>query len=132
MTGFQSGFINVTIEPNHSVMLKSLAGSRLGICIAHAEGKFSLPYADSENIPVKYSYDVYPANPNGSPFAIGQRSVVRMAGIWQLCLIWNVPFIRRIGLIMPSYRENDEVSPWIEAFVNARKWIRKNKDKKVL
>ena len=42
---FESGFVNVTIQPNHSVMLKSLAGSRLGIWIAHGEGKFSLPYA---------------------------------------------------------------------------------------
>ena len=67
---FESGFVNVTIQPNHSVMLKSLAGSRLGIWIAHGEGKFSLPYAESEyHIPIKYSYDAYPGNPNGSPFA---------------------------------------------------------------
>ena len=25
----------------------------------------------------------------------------------------------------PSNRRNDEVTPWIEAFVNARKWVEK-------
>ena len=56
---FESGFVNVTNQPNHSVMLKSLAGSRLGIWIAHGEGKFSLPYAESEyHIPIKYSYEI--------------------------------------------------------------------------
>ena len=27
----------------------------------------------------------------------------------------------------PADRRNDEITPWMEAFVNARKWIEKNK-----
>jgi phosphoribosylformylglycinamidine synthase len=40
---FESAFLNVDIPENNSVMLQSLAGSRLGIWIAHGEGKFLLP-----------------------------------------------------------------------------------------
>ncbi|MCK4639317.1 MAG: phosphoribosylformylglycinamidine synthase subunit PurQ, partial [Bacteroidales bacterium] len=41
---FESAFINVDIHKNISVMLKSLEGSRLGIWVAHGEGKFHFPY----------------------------------------------------------------------------------------
>ena len=27
----------------------------------------------------------------------------------------------------PDERKNDEVSPWMEAFVNARKWVEENR-----
>ena len=120
---FESGFVNVTIQPNHSVMLKSLAGSRLGIWIAHGEGKFSLPYAESEyHIPIKYSYDAYPGNPNGSPFATAAicskdgRHLAMMPHLERSIYPWNWAYYA-------EGRSEDEVSPWIEAFVNARKWI---------
>lgn len=119
----ESEFINVTIQPNHSVMLGSLVGSRLGIWVAHGEGKFSLPYAESEyNIPIKYSYDVYPANPNGSPFATAAlvskdgRHLAMMPHLERSLYPWNWAYYA-------EGREEDEVSPWIEAFVNARKWV---------
>lgn len=119
----ESIFVNVTIQPTNSVMLKSLEGSRLGVWIAHGEGKFSLPYAESEYaIPIKYSYDVYPANPNGSPFATA--AIVSKDGRH----LAMMPHLERS--LTPSNwayyaegREGDEVTPWIEAFVNARKWI---------
>lgn len=120
---FESGFISVTIQPNHSVMLGSLAGSRLGIWVAHGEGKFSLPYAESEyNIPMKYSYDVYPANPNGSPFAAAAivsrdgRHLAMMPHLERSLYPWNWAYYA-------EDRKGDEISPWIEAFVNARKWV---------
>ncbi|MDE5612049.1 MAG: phosphoribosylformylglycinamidine synthase, partial [Odoribacter sp.] len=124
---FESGFVSVTIEPNHSVMLESLAGSRLGIWIAHGEGKFSLPYAESEyHIPMKYAYDAYPANPNGSPFATAAicskdgRHLAMMPHLERAIYPWNWAYYA-------EGREGDEVSPWIEAFVNARKWIEARK-----
>lgn len=120
---FESGFVNVTIQPNHSVMLGSLAGSRLGIWVAHGEGKFSLPCAESEyNIPMKYGYDVYPANPNGSPFATAAivskdgRHLAMMPHLERSLYPWNWAYYA-------EDREGDEISPWIEAFVNARKWV---------
>ncbi|HRI79461.1 MAG TPA: phosphoribosylformylglycinamidine synthase, partial [Cyclobacteriaceae bacterium] len=40
---FESTFLNITIPKNNSVMLGSYAGSRLGVWLAHGEGKFKLP-----------------------------------------------------------------------------------------
>lgn len=123
----ESEFINVTIQPNHSVMLESLAGSRLGIWVTHAEGKFSLPYAESEYaIPIKYSYDVYPANPNGSPFATAGivskdgRHLAMMPHLERAIFPWTWGYYA-------EDRTGDEVSPWITAFINARKWVEEKK-----
>src|SRR5699024_3462805 len=66
---FECTFTSIDIPENHSVMLKTLAGSRLGIWSAHGEGKFHLPYAENRyNIVGKYGYNQYPANPNGSDY----------------------------------------------------------------
>jgi len=120
---FESGFINVEIRENHSVMLKSLAGSRLGIWVAHGEGKFHLPYTKEKyHIPLFYSYDAYPANPNGSPHAVAAvcsedgRHLAMMPHLERSIHPWNWAYY-------PHNRKKDEVTPWIEAFVNAREWI---------
>ena len=53
---FESAFVNVTISETSSVMLQSLAGSRLGVWIAHGEGRFSLPMPiEHYNIALRYS-----------------------------------------------------------------------------
>ena len=120
---FESGFVNVNILPNNSVMLSSLAGSRLGIWVAHGEGKFNLPYEESKyQIPVKYSYSGYPANPNGSAYNAAAicsedgRHLAIMPHLERSLFSWHWAHY-------PADRKNDEVSPWIEAFVNARKWV---------
>jgi len=118
----ECGFTLVTVQENNSVMLSTLAGSTLGVWISHGEGKFSLPYSeDRYNIVAKYSYKDYPANPNGSHFNIAMmasdngRHLAVMPHIERSVFQWNWPY----------YVEGrvDEVSPWHEAFVNARKWI---------
>ncbi|MBL7887247.1 MAG: phosphoribosylformylglycinamidine synthase [Flavobacterium sp.] len=118
----ESGFTSVTIQENHSVMLKTLAGSTLGVWISHGEGKFKLPYEESKyNIVAKYAYEGYPANPNGSDYNTAMmcdvtgRHLVMMPHIERSTFPWNWAYY-------PKDR-NDEVSPWIEAFVNARLWI---------
>ena len=67
---FESAFLTVNIEKTNSIMLKTLEGSRLGVWVAHGEGKFTFPSTDENdfNIALKYSYDKYPGNPNGSQF----------------------------------------------------------------
>ena len=66
---FECTFVTVDIRENHSVMLGSLSGSRLGIWVAHGEGKFNFPYEESRyHIPAKFSYSSYPGNPNGSMY----------------------------------------------------------------
>lgn len=120
----ESGFTSVKVQENNSVMLSTLAGSTLGVWISHGEGKFNLPYSeDKYNIVAKYGYAGYPANPNGSHFDIAMmasndgRHLVMMPHIERSMFQWNWAYY-------PEGR-NDEVSPWHEAFVNARKWIEK-------
>jgi phosphoribosylformylglycinamidine synthase len=120
---FESGFINVNIPENNSIMLKSLSGSRLGVWVAHGEGKFSFPcYSDNYNLVMRYSYDEYPSNPNGSDWATAAvcsndgRHLAMMPHLERAFLPWQWP-------LYPDNRKDDEVSPWLEAFVNARKWI---------
>ena len=122
----ESGFTSVTIQENNSVMLKTLAGSTLGVWISHGEGKFNLPYSeDKYNIVAKYGYESYPANPNGSDYNTAMmcdatgRHLVMMPHIERSTFPWNWAHY-------PKDR-NDKVSPWIEAFVNAREWIEKKK-----
>ena len=118
----ESGFTSVTIQDNNSVMLSSLAGSTLGVWISHGEGKFNLPLPEENyNIVSKYAYADYPANPNGSDYNTAMlcdttgRHLVMMPHIERSTFQWN-------WANYPKNR-NDEVSPWHEAFVNARKWI---------
>ncbi len=123
----ESGFTSVTIQENHSVMLNTLAGTTLGVWISHGEGKFKLPYTeDKYNIVAKYAYEGYPANPNGSDFNTAMlcdttgRHLVMMPHIERSTFPWNWAYY-------PDRGQKDEVSPWIEAFVNARKWVEKKK-----
>ena len=118
----ESAFTSVTIQNNNSVMLSSLEGSTLGVWISHGEGKFKLPYEESKyNIVGKYAYDAYPHNPNGSDYNTAMmcdssgRHLVTMPHIERSTFQWN----------WAHYPENrtDQVSPWLEAFVNARRWL---------
>lgn len=119
---FESNFVTVDILPNDSIMLNSLAGSRLGIWIAHGEGKYSLPYEESKYmIPVKYAYNVYPANPNGSDYNAAAicshdgRHLAMMPHLERAIYPWQ-------WALYPDDQKH-EATPWIEAFVNARKWV---------
>lgn len=121
---FESSFLTVDIVENHSVMLKSLAGSKLGIWVAHGEGQFSFPYSEEQyNIAAKYSYSEYPGNPNGSMYDAAciysddGRHLVMMPHLERSLLPWQWP-------LYPNNRKLDELSPWIEAFVNAREWLK--------
>ncbi len=120
----ESIFTSVIIQENHSVMLSTLAGSTLGVWVSHGEGKFKLPYEENQyNIVAKYAYQGYPANPNGSDFKTAMmcdktgRHLVMMPHIERSTFPWNWAYY-------PNDNQ-DEVSPWIEAFVNARLWIEK-------
>ncbi|MAU26251.1 MAG: phosphoribosylformylglycinamidine synthase [Muricauda sp.] len=118
----ESSFTSVKIQENNSVMLSSLAGSTLGVWISHGEGKFSLPLSEENyHIVAKYGYEGYPANPNGSDYNVAMlcdktgRHLVTMPHIERSIFSWNWAHY-------PKDR-NDSVSPWLEAFVNARKWL---------
>jgi phosphoribosylformylglycinamidine synthase len=121
----ESSFTSVKIQENNSVMLSTLAGSTLGVWISHGEGKFDLPYSEyNYNIVAKYGYENYPHNPNGSDYNTAMmcdktgRHLVTMPHIERSTFQWNWAYY-------PDGRK-DEVSPWLEAFVNARKWCVRN------
>lgn len=121
----ESIFTSVKVQENHSVMLSTLAGTTLGVWVSHGEGKFKLPYEENQyNIVAKYAYEGYPANPNGSDFNTAMmcdatgRHLVMMPHIERSTFPWNWAYY-------PTDKK-DEVSPWIEAFVNARLWIEKH------
>ena len=120
---FESGFVTVDICENNSVMLKTLAGCRLGIWVAHGEGKFNLPDPENTyNIPMKYSYSKYPGNPNGSCYNAAAivsddgRHLSMMPHPERAIFSWQCAYY-------PDGRKTDEATPWLEAFVNARKWV---------
>lgn len=125
---FESGFVGVKVQSNKSVLMSNLSGSQLGIWVAHGEGKFSLPGNEEDyNVVLKYAYEGYPANPNGSDFCTAGicsadgRHLAMMPHLERAFFPWQCGYY-------PAQRVNtDQVTPWIEAFVNARKWVEERK-----
>ena len=120
---FESAFLSVDVMDNHSVMLHTLTGSRLGIWVAHGEGRFNLPLPEENyHIPAKFTHSEYPGNPNGSDYTAAAlctddgRHLAIMPHLERSIFPWQWAYY-------PNERKSDIVSPWIEAFVNARKWI---------
>jgi phosphoribosylformylglycinamidine synthase len=122
----ESIFTSVKVQENNSVMLKTLVGTTLGVWVSHGEGKFNLPETENQYcIVAKYAYEGYPANPNGSDYNTAMmcdttgRHLVMMPHIERSTFPWNWAYY-------PSDKK-DDVSPWIEAFVNARLWLENNR-----
>jgi phosphoribosylformylglycinamidine synthase len=123
---FESDFLGVRITEGKSVMLKGLEGMELGIWVAHGEGRFVLPYPEKQyNIALKYSRSHYPANPNGSMHDVAGicsadgRHLAMMPHLERAFMPWQCAYY-------PADRRNDDATPWIQAFVNAKKWIENN------
>ncbi len=126
---FESQFLGVSIPENNSVMFGSLSGMKTGIWVAHGEGRFNLPESlDKYNIVAKYNYSAYPGNPNGSKAAVAGiasadgRHLAMMPHLERAIFPWQCAFY-------PESRRKDDVTPWIDAFINARRWV-ENKIKK--
>lgn len=120
----ESTFIGVDILPSPSIMLSRLENTKLGIWLVHGEGRFSLPGTEDQyNVALKYSYEAYPANPNGSDFAAAAivssdgRHLAIMPHLERSIKPWHWAYY-------PSDRSSDEVTPWIEAFTSALEWCR--------
>lgn len=105
-------------------MLQSFEGATLGAWVAHGEGKFKLTDQRGYQIAATYAYQEYPGNPNDSDYSIAAlcstdgRHLAIMPHIERSLFVWNWPYY-------PSDKKVDEVSPWIEAFINARNWVAK-------
>jgi len=121
---FESAFVGLTIPENNSIMFGSLGGSKLGVWIAHGEGKFYIPNTENDyNVIAKYSYTAYPGNPNGSDYSVAGicsadgRHLAMMPHLERAIFPWQWAHY-------PADRKaQDQITPWMEAFVNARKWV---------
>jgi phosphoribosylformylglycinamidine synthase len=97
------------------------------VWIAHGEGKFDLPLGVAHyNVVLRYAYDTYPGNPNGSSGAVAGicsadgRHLAMMPHPERSIHPWTCAYL-------PAINRTDDVTPWIEAFVNARECIRRYK-----
>jgi phosphoribosylformylglycinamidine synthase len=120
---FESAFLSLNIQKNKSVMLGNLSGYKLGVWVAHGEGRFSLPFDEHKyQVVAKYAYEAYPGNPNGSDFSIAGicskdgRHLALMPHPERAIFPWQCAWY-------PQSRRDDEMTPWLKAFVNARKWV---------
>lgn len=124
---FESAFLSVEIQRSGNIMLKPLEGSRLGIWVAHGEGKFRLPgRLSSYNIAAKYSYAQYPGNPNGSRASVAAlsspdgRHLAMMPHLERAVFPWQCGYY-------PVSRQREQCTPWLLAFIAAFDWIKERK-----
>ncbi len=134
---FESRFSTVEILPSPAIMLKGMEGSRLGVWVAHGEGRLHVP--DPQTLerllsdglaPVRFAYpeggiaegvESYPFNPNGSPAGIAAlcspngRHLAIMPHPERTTELWNWPWL-------PESMKGLAVSPWLQLFQNARHW----------
>lgn len=133
---FESRWTTVKILNSPAIMLKDMAGSVLGVWVAHGEGRLYFPDSDvikdivkKKLITIKYARDDgstageadYPLNPNGSPFGItglcspDGRHLAMMPHPERAFLKWQWPW-------MSGQIQELEASPWLRMFQNAREW----------
>lgn len=137
---FESGFVGVEVPKSSSILLKGLQGSRLGIWVAHGEGRFAFPDGNLKangkitsdgktpdmEVALRYCYEDYPANPNGSPFRIAGvcspdgRHLAMMPHPERGLRPWNWAYYPT------ARRDRDTVTPWIEMFTAGVKWCQEN------
>eukprot|EP00897_Mesotaenium_endlicherianum_P000810 jgi/Mesen1/1072/ME000123S00248 len=139
---FECRFASVEIQESPSIMLRGMAGTRVGIWVAHGEGRALFPDADiydkvlSQNLaPVRYCDDegkpteVYPFNPNGSPDGIAAicspngRHLAIMPHPERCYLMWQFPWAPSDW----SHLDPAGPSPWLRLFQNAREWCEESK-----
>ena len=120
---FESAFVTLDIPQNNSIMLSSLSQSSLGVWVAHGEGRFVMPeLLENYQVVATYHYADYPGNPNGSDHNVAGicsadgRHLAMMPHPERAIFPWQ-------NAHYPNEYKENEVTPWFEAFVNARKWI---------
>lgn len=132
---FESRFPVVRIEPGPSLLLRGMDGARLGVWVAHGEGRFDLdlPTGDSGcPVAAAMSYVVpddscpaYPFNPNGSQqhlagvCSLDGRHTALMPHPERSVLRWQWPWLPRGEA---AEWPGDMETPWMKLFYNAFEW----------
>jgi phosphoribosylformylglycinamidine synthase len=132
---FESRFATVAVLDSPALMLRGMASSRLGIWVAHGEGRALFPTAAVRDrvladglAPLRYVDDAgaateaYPFNPNGSPHGVAAlcspdgRHLAMMPHPERVFVRWQWPWLPA------AWRESLAASPWLQLFQNARRW----------
>ncbi|MCZ8021256.1 MAG: phosphoribosylformylglycinamidine synthase [Cyclobacteriaceae bacterium] len=123
---YESAFVSITIPQNNSVMFSNLAGTQMGVWLAHGEGRFVLPDFSAYQQAATFAFHQYPGNPNDSDFATAAlcshdgRHLAIMPHIERSLFAWNWPHY-------PAGKTQHDYSPWLHAFINAFEWVQARK-----
>jgi phosphoribosylformylglycinamidine synthase len=126
---FEARLSMVEVLPSPSLFLRGMAGSRLPIAVAHGEGYANFARrGDAEKVIAAMRFtdnhgqpsDAYPANPNGS--AGGLTAVTTADGRFTAMMPHPERVFRNIQMSWTSGNQ-DELSPWMEIWRNARRWV---------
>jgi phosphoribosylformylglycinamidine synthase len=132
---FESRLVTVEIQDSPAIMLTGMAGTRMGVWVAHGEGRLNVPLPETMNkikqqslAPIRFVDPVggptvdYPFNPNGSPDGITAlcspdgRHLAMMPHPERMSnALWQWPYL-------PAEWSKLEASPWLKMFQNAREW----------
>lgn len=131
---FESRWVQVEVLPSPSVLLAGMEGTKLGVWIAHGEGRLVYPDQAIQDEVMKGSLsplayidpygnltEAYPYNPNGSPHGITAlcspdgRHLAMMPHPERCFRLWQWPWV-------PHSWKGLAASPWLRMFQNARSW----------
>ncbi|HSV61512.1 MAG TPA: phosphoribosylformylglycinamidine synthase [Variovorax sp.] len=126
---FEARLSLVEVLESPSLFLAGMAGSRLPIAVAHGEGYANFKHrGDASQVIVAMRYvdhqgaatERYPFNPNGSPG--GLTSVTTADGRFTALMPHPERVFRNVQMSWTS-GDKSELSPWMQIWRNARKWV---------
>ena len=130
---FEARLSQVEVLDSPSLFFAGMAGTRLPIAVAHGEGYANfekrhggrgdaskaiaaMRFTDNHGQPT----EAYPANPNGS--ADGLTAVTTLDGRFTAMMPHPERVFRNIQMSWTS-ADLSSLSPWMQLWVNARKWV---------
>lgn len=125
---FEARLVMVEIMESPSVLLKDMTGCKIPVVVAHGEGRVTTSSNETQsNAAMRYinnlgeTTETYPFNPNGS--VNGLTGFTNQDG--RITIIMPHPervFLRKQFSWLPP-QWNNEYSPWMKLFINARTWL---------
>ena len=126
---FEARLSMVEVLESPSLFFAGMAGSRLPIAVAHGEGYANfdrrgdaaqvigaMRFTDNHGMPT----EAYPANPNGS--SGGLTAVTTADGRFTAMMPHPERVFRNVQMSWTS-GDLSSLSPWMQLWVNARKWV---------
>ena len=119
----------VEVLESPSLFLTGMAGSRLPIAVSHGEGYANFAYRGDASKAIAAmrftdntgaATEAYPFNPNGSPG--GLTAVTTADGRFTAMMPHPERVFRNVQMSWTS-GSNSELSPWMQLWLNARKWV---------